>query len=211
MSSRIRWRTRRTRHELIRLKDRLELAKKAHILLEEKYKVLMQEAQHVRRTLVPFQQELDSRVKKAFWLLSETVISIGLRNVYKAALATTPNDDVEMSWTTVRGVSVPKLNSKIQTRTPLERGYGLTTTNYSLDKTAEAVENTVISLVEVAELKNILRILEEEIDKTAIRVSALEKVLIPSLEGEIKIIEGKLEEKERAGHIMVKWIKERRK
>ncbi len=210
MSSPGRRETRHTRHELIKLKDRLELAKKAHSLLEEKYKVLTQEAQGIDKTLVPFQQALDSKVQKAYSLVSEAVISIGLRNVYKAALSTTPNDDVEVSLTTIRGVSVPLLESKTRIRTPLERGYGLNTTNYSLDKAAEAFEDAMRSLVEVAELKNILRILKEEIDKTAIRVSALEKVLIPSLEDEVKIIHARLAEKERAGHIMVKWIKEAR-
>lgn len=209
MSLRIRWKTQRTRHELRRLKDQLELAKKAHTLLEEKYKVLMQEAQHIRRTIFPFQEELRSRVEEAFTFLSETVISLGLRRVYRAALSTKVNDYVEMRWTTLRGVSVPQLSSKIQKRTVLERGYGLTDTNYSLDKAAEAFENLLISIVEVAELENILRILKEEIKKTSIRVSALEKVLIPSLRSEIKTIENRLEEKDRERHIMVEWVKER--
>ncbi len=210
MSLRIRWKTQRTRHELRRLKDQLELAKKAHTLLEEKYKMLIQEAQHIRRTIFPFQEELGSKVKDAFTFLCETVISLGLRKVYKAALSTKMNDYVEMRWTALRGISAPKLSSKIQKRTVVERGYGLTDTNYALDKTANAFENVVISIVEVAELENILRILEEEIEKTGIRVSALEKVLIPSLKFEIKTIENRLEEKDRERHVMVEWVKERR-
>lgn len=210
MSFRIRWKTRRTRNELLKLKDQLELAQKAHVLLEEKYKILTQEAQHIHRTLLPFQQELTSKVENAYALLSEAIISLGLRKVYRAALSTQANDEVEIRWTTIRGVSAPRLVSKIRKRTPLERGYGLTSTNHFLDRAAEAFEDTLISLLGVAELENILRILEREVEKTGIRVSALEKVLIPSLKSEIKIIENKLEENERETHIMVKWIKETR-
>ncbi|MFW6117413.1 MAG: hypothetical protein ACOC6G_02385, partial [Thermoproteota archaeon] len=66
MSLRSSWTTRRTKHELLKLKDQLELAKKAHTSLEEKYKVLVQEAQHVQNTLLPFQEELRVKVEEAY-------------------------------------------------------------------------------------------------------------------------------------------------
>jgi len=208
MSLRIRWQTRRTRYELLRLKDQLELAQKAHALLEEKYKVLMQEAARIRMTLLPLQDELTSRAEKSYMLLSEAICSLGLRKVYRAALSCSANDNVEIRWDAIRGFSTPRLTSKIRVRTPLERGYGLTDTNHFLDLAAESFEETTISLIEVAEVENVLRILEEETRKTGIRVLALEKVMIPSLESEIKTIEEKLEEKEREGHITIKWFTE---
>ncbi|MFW6117156.1 MAG: V-type ATP synthase subunit D, partial [Thermoproteota archaeon] len=91
---------------------------------------------------------------------------------------------------------------------PVERGYGLSDTNYLLDTAAGAFEEVLGTLIEVAELKNIHRKLEKEVEKTRIRFSALEKILIPNLEEEIKIIENKLEEKEREHHTMIKWVKE---
>lgn len=209
MSLLIRWKTRRSRHELLRLREQLELAKKALALLEEKFKILMQEAQSVRSNILPFQQELAEKIDDAYSLLSESLISLGFRKVYKAALSTHPNDETGVRWTTIRGVAVPRLVSQIQKRTPLKRGYGLRDTNYMLDRTAEASEDMLIRLVQVTEKVNILRILEREIDKTRVRVSALQRVLIPSLENEIKMIENRLEENEMARHIMVKWARER--
>jgi V/A-type H+-transporting ATPase subunit D len=209
MSLLIRWKTRRTRHELLRLREQLELAKKALTLLEEKYKILMQEEQDVRRTVLPFQQELMDKIDDAYAFLSDSIISLGVRSVYQAALSTSANDEINMRWTTIRGVSVPRLAPKIQRRTPLERGYGLKSTDYTLDRTAEAFEDMVIYLVQVVELANILRILEKEIDKTRVRVSALQKVLIPSLEHEIRMIENRLEENETERHVMVRWARDR--
>ena len=208
MALHIRWKTRRTRHELRKLKDRLQLAERAHELLEEKYKMLMQEEQHIRRTLLPFQQQSKSKVDRASAMLSETLTELGTRAVYRAALSTQANDEIEMRWATVRGVATPRLRAKIRERTLLERGYGLHSTDYRLDATAGMFEEALISLVEVAETENILRILKEEIDQTGIRVSALEKILIPSLRKEIKRIENELDEKERESHGLVKWVKE---
>jgi V/A-type H+-transporting ATPase subunit D len=190
------------------LKDQLELAQKAHNLLEEKYKVLMQEAARMRMTLIPLQEELMSRAEKSYTLLSEAICSLGFRKAYRAALSTNANDNVEVRWYAIRGFSTPRLTSKIRVRTPLERGYGLTDTDHFLDLAAESFEETTMSLIEVAEMENVLRILEDESRKTGIRVSALEKVMIPSLENEIKTIEEKLEEKEREGYIVIKWFKE---
>lgn len=210
MSPLIKFKTRRTRHELLKLRQQLELAKKALTLLEEKYKILMQETQDARSNILPFQQQLTDKIDNAYSLLSESLISLGLRNVHKAALSTHANDEIEMRWTTIRGVAVPRLASRIQRRTPLKRGYGLRGTNYMLDKTAEAFEDMTIYLVHLAETVNILRILEKEIDKTRVRVSALQKVLIPSLQNEIRIIENRLEENEMERHVMVRWAKEKR-
>lgn len=201
---------RRTRHELLKLKDRLELANKAHALLEEKHKVLTQEAQHIRRTLLPFREELEARVEKAYGFLAEAIIGLGLIEVYKAALLVETNDDLEMRWMTVQGVPAPQMSSNIRKRTPSERGYEIIDTNYLLDRAAKAFENMLKSLVEVAELDNILRILEGEIEKTGIRVSALEKILIPSLRDQIRIIKYSLDDKERDSHVIVDWIKDRK-
>ncbi len=209
MSLLIKLKARRTRYGLLRLKDQLEIAQKAHDLLEEKYRILMQEAQDIRRTLVPFQHKLQSKIEAAYALLSETIISLGVHQVDKAARSSEVNDELEIRWSTVRGISIPQLKPKIRKRTPLERGYELRSTNYVLDRTAEVFEELLSLLVGVAELENILRIFEGEIEKIEIRVSALEKVLIPSLKHEIKMIENRLEEKERESHIMVKWIKEK--
>ncbi len=205
----IKLRTRRTRHELLKLEDQLNIAEKALNLLQEKYRLLMQEVEDVRKTLLPFQQELADKIAKAYALLSELIISLGFRKVYRAALSTQANDEVDVRWTTIRGVAVPRLESKIQKRNLLQRGYSMTGTDHLVDKSAETFEDMLAYLIQVAELENILRIWEKEIERTRVRVSALQKVLIPSLRHEINVIESSLEERDRHRHVLVKWAKER--
>ncbi len=204
----IKLKARRTRYDLLKLRAQLEIAEKALGLLEEKYRLLLHEVGEVRKTLLPFQQELADKVAKAYALLSEAVVSLGFRKVYRAALSTKANDEVEMKWTTIRGVAVPRLESKIKKRDPLQRGYSLTSTDHLVDKAAEAFEDMLAYMIHVAELENILRMWKREMEHTRVRVSALQKVLIPSLQHEIRMIENSIEEHDRHRHVQVKWVKE---
>jgi len=59
-------------------------------------------------------------------------------------------------------------------------------------------------------MRNTLRSLQREVERTRIRVFALEKILLPHLDQEIKIIEIKLEERERERHTVWRMIKQNR-
>ena len=59
-------------------------------------------------------------------------------------------------------------------------------------------------------MRNTLRSLQREVERTRIRVFALEKVLLPYLDQEIKTIEIKLEERERERHTVWRMIKQNR-
>jgi V/A-type H+-transporting ATPase subunit D len=184
------------------------MAKKAHRLLEEKYKILMQEMKGVKEALFPFEEGFAQETKRAYSLLSKAIISLGIRNVYSAALSTQPNDEIDVEWGLVRGVTVPRITAKVLQRTPLQRGYNITETNFILDQAAGALEKNLQSLLSLADLRNIVQMLEKEAKRTRVRVSALEKVLIPSLEREIRMVERKLDEVERESHSTVRWLKE---
>ncbi len=207
MSS-IAWKARPTRHELLKLKSRLELAKRAHDLLENKYKMINSEAQKVKETLSPFEKSLRADLDNAGVLFMKATMNSGVRVVEMAAAFATPNDDVEVDWERLHGLSVPRLRSRIQVRDPLSRGYGILGTTPAIDDAARAYESAMNTLVTVAELRNMYQILEGEVERTRIRVFALEKVLIPYLEMEIDKIEMKLEERERERYTSWKWYEE---
>jgi len=59
-------------------------------------------------------------------------------------------------------------------------------------------------------MRNTLRSLQREVERTRIRVFALEKILLPHLDQEIKTIEIKLEERERERHTVWRMIKQNR-
>jgi V/A-type H+-transporting ATPase subunit D len=210
LSLNIGWKTRPTRYELLKLKDRHKLAKRAHDLLEDKYRMLNLETQSIRDTLIPFEKQLNSELKKSYRAFFRALMQSGLKNMELAAKSTKANDNIQVRWERVHGLTLPNIQPRIERRNPLERGYGLSNTSAAIDDAAESAEQTVSLLVTVSELRNTLRSLQREVERTRIRVFALEKVLLPYLDQEIKTIEIKLEERERERHTVWRLIKQNR-
>ncbi|HDQ05486.1 MAG TPA: V-type ATP synthase subunit D [Candidatus Bathyarchaeota archaeon] len=210
MSLNIGWKTRPTRYELLKLREQQKLAKRAHDLLEDKYRMLNLEAKSIKNTLLPFEKQLDSELGKSYRAFFRAVMHSGLKNMELAAKSTKANDNIKVRWERVHGLTLPNIKPKIERRNPLKRGYGLSNTSAAIDDAAESAEQTVILLVTVSELRNTLRALQREVERTRIRVFALEKVLLPYLDQEIKTIEIKLEERERERHTVWRLIKQNR-
>lgn len=203
-------RTRPTRHELLKQQKRLGLARRAHKLLEEKYRILNMEREKTREILHPFEEKLGSDLQEAYRLVLEALRHSSLRKMLLAEALSEVNDEFSANWMTIHGLTVPKFLSGVRRRNAAERGYGLSTTDPWIDDVADAFEEALELVVSVAELKNLLRILSDEAEKTHIRVVALEKFLIPQLEKEVRRIELILQERELEQFITQKWIRESR-
>jgi V/A-type H+-transporting ATPase subunit D len=208
MSLSLGWKTRPTRYELLKLKERHELAKRAHDLLEDKYRMLNLKVQSLKETLMPLEKQLNTGFKKSYSTFFKALMQSGLKNMELAVKSTKSNDEIQVRWERVHGLTLPKIQPKLEKRNPLERGYGLSSTSAAVDEAAESAEQTVSLLVTVSDLRNTLRSLQKEVERTRIRVFALEKVLLPYLDQEIKKIEIKLEERERERHTVWRWIKQ---
>lgn len=210
MSLNIGWKTRPTRYELLKLKERHKLAQRAHDLLEDKYRMLNLERQAIKDALLPFEEQLNSEFKKSYRAFFRALMQSGLKTIELAAKSTKANDNIQVRWKRVHGLTLPKIQPKIEKRNPLERGYGLSNTSAAIDDAAESAEQMVRLLVTVSELRNTFSSLQREVERTRIRVFALEKVLLPHLDQEIKSIEIKLEERERERHTVWRMIKQNR-
>jgi V/A-type H+-transporting ATPase subunit D len=206
LSQSLGWKVRPTRYELLKLKERQELAKRAHDLLEDKYRMLNLKMQSIKEDLTPLEKQLNAGYKKSYKIFFNALMQSGLKDMELAAKSTRSNDEIQVKWERIYGLSLPKIQPNFSKRNPLERGYGLSSTSAAIDEVAEYAEEMVNLLVSVSELRNIMRTLEREVERTRVRVFALEKVLIPSLDEEIKRIEIKLEERERERHTVWKLI-----
>ncbi|MBQ4067073.1 MAG: V-type ATP synthase subunit D, partial [Clostridia bacterium] len=74
----------------------------------------------------------------------------------------------------------------------------------ALDKLAKVFED----MLELAQVEKTMQLLAEEIEKTRRRVNALEYVMIPELEGNIKYISMKLSENDNATKVRLLKVKE---
>lgn len=199
-----------TRMELLKQKKRLAMAERGHRLLKNKRDELMQQFMG----LVEGARGLRERVEAALvrglqsFLLARAEMS---REVLYEALMTG-----EVGADGRAGILSVKLDSVMNVEVPrfalqdsrASYGYGLATTSAELDRAITAFAGVLPELIKLAEIEKAMELLAEEIEKTRRRVNALEQILIPQLEGNIRFIYMALDEMERSSRAQLLRIKD---
>ena len=192
-----------TRMELLKQKRRLEVAQRAHDLLEDKRDELMQRF----LPLIKDVRDLRGKVERK---LNESYMD------FQVAKAINSERQIEASlmWTEARmGLEV---DGYTPFKTPrfkiIKEGkllcYGFYGTNWKLDSSLRSFSEVVTLLLELSQKEEEVRRLAEEIERIRRRVNALEYIFIPQIKEMVKYITMKLEERERAHIINVMKIKE---
>ncbi|MFR7758525.1 MAG: V-type ATP synthase subunit D, partial [Christensenellales bacterium] len=86
--------------------------------------------------------------------------------------------------------------------------YGFAQTSGELDDALEQMAKVFEDMLELAQVEKTMQLLAEEIEKTRRRVNALEYVMIPELEENIRYITMKLEENENSTKVRLLKVKE---
>lgn len=108
-----------------------------------------------------------------------------------------------MQIESIYGVKVPKINiPEQQTAAFSPINVGARTI-----QTAQDFQGVMGALVKVAATETKLRRIGEEIKKTSRRVNALEQVVIPGIQDDIRFIRGVLDQREREESFRLKKIK----
>lgn len=105
---------------------------------------------------------------------------------------------LEMSFTNVMSVDVPKYSIKLKNDEPSEIfPYGFAATSGELDAAISELNAALELMLRLAEAEKSAQLLASEIEKTRRRVNALEYVMIPQMQETIRYIVMKLDENER--------------
>jgi V/A-type H+-transporting ATPase subunit D len=134
-------------------------------------------------------------------------VLLGSRDIEQISDITLRDIDIDVSIKNIMGVSIPVLKAYDLVRKVNERGYGFLSTTAKLDDAAKNFEESLLLLVNLAEVEESVRRIAEEIEKTKRRVNALEYIVIPRLKATIKHIEMRMEEIERESFMRLKKIK----
>jgi len=190
---------------LVRLRKRLELARRGHKLLKNKQEKLMQ-------NFIALAREASGRRRE----IEEVFMEISLR--YLKGIATTDRQTLEdaLGLSTLEGelkvgtryemnVQIPEFEFEIPGADP---SYRMTTSSPELDTAFEILIERFEDLIDLAADENALYHMAEELEKTRRRVNALEYILIPDLEEQIGSIESKLSEAERSNQTRMMKIKD---
>jgi V/A-type H+-transporting ATPase subunit D len=196
-----------TRMELLKLKQREKLAVKGHSLLKEKRNALIMEFFNILERVKGSRENVSEILQEAYQDLTLAQFMMGDLAVRKAAMAVKESIDVDIDSRSVMGVVVPIVDSDIQKRTLIQRGYGFTDTSVKLDEAAKKFEESVQLIIELGEIEKTTMLLAGEIESTKRRVNALEHIIIPKLQNTVKYIEMRLEEMERENFVRLKMIK----
>ncbi|MCX8190531.1 MAG: V-type ATP synthase subunit D [Candidatus Diapherotrites archaeon] len=198
-----------TRMELLKLRKRIELARKGHKLLKEKRDALFSEFYKEMKFAKQLRSETESLLGTAFESLAISQARLGLLNLETFAESASMSSQAELNILekNIMGAKVPVLRASGIKRNLLERGYSLISSNSVLDESAEKFESALEKIVSLAEKESAVARLSFEIASTKRKVNSLEKVIIPNLEMIKKYIEQRLEEREREAFYSMKKVK----
>ena len=199
-----------TRMELTRLKGKLITATRGHKLLKDKRDELMREFLDLVRKNKALREKVEEDLKNAnknFVIARSTMSDETVRVAFMA-----PKQEltVEVSTRNVMSVNIPQFETK--TRTSDEGdiySYGFAFTSSDLDTAVLSLSNIQKDLITLAEVEKSCSLMAAEIEKTRRRVNALEYVMIPTLQANIKMITMKLDENERRTQIRLMKVKDR--
>ena len=195
-----------TRSELIKLKNRIKLAKSGYNLLKKKRDGLILEFFEILKEAKSLRQELTDEYKKAVGKVNIARAVEGDLKLKSLAMAVKDKPALELDKKNIMGVVVPKINAKIAEKTE-DRGYGLLSSSAVLDESTKAFEIVIQKVVQAAEVETAIKKLLEEIEKTKRRVNALEFEVIPRMQEDEKFILLRLQEMERENIFRLKRIK----
>jgi V/A-type H+/Na+-transporting ATPase subunit D len=196
-----------TRMELLRLKKRMKLAEKGHKLLKEKRDALVSEFMIVIKKYKDAKTDVEKKLKGAYYNLSLSEVLIGTKELDQISRIAVRDINFDVKTKNIMGVYVPIMKTDNVVRKMSERGYGFLSTNGKIDDTAKDFEETLISIVKLAEVEESVRGIASEVEKTKRRVNALEYIVVPRLQATIKHIEMRMEEIERESFLRLKKIK----
>ena len=196
-----------TRMELLKLRRRVKLADKGHRLLKEKRDALISEFMVVIKEYKDARKRVEENLKVAFYNLLMAEVLLGSRDLEQISGITLRDINLDFMTKNIMGVSVPIMKVDNLIRRVHERGYGFLSTNAKLDDAAKNFEESILSIVKLAEIEESVRRIAEEVEKTKRRVNALEYIVIPRLKATIKHIEMRMEEIERESFLRLKKIK----
>lgn len=195
-----------TRMNLLSRVSQRGLAREGVELLKQKREVLLGQFMELVKPLREKQRALHAQMVQAYHCLNTARALDGWSDLTAAADMRETQVQVDIRAVNQRGVEIPRIDDITgiggQFREPYSQSISL-----RIFETRDRFEKIVQLVLEVAPLEASLKRLGSEIQKTTRRINALEVMLMPRLDAEIRHIRGALEEREREDNYRLRRIK----
>ena len=198
-----------TRMVLNQLKGRLKTARRGHKLLKDKRDELMRQFMDVVKLNKQLRMKVEEGLTAAFSSLQVASAIMSPEMLEQALMYPRQSVELGMEFKNIMSVNVPRYSFHTKNNDPSEiYPYGFAQTSGELDDARDKMARVFEDMLELAQVEKTMQLLAEEIEKTRRRVNALEYVMIPELEGNIKYISMKLEENENSTKVRLLKVKE---
>ncbi len=194
---------------LNQLKGRLKTARRGHKLLKDKRDELMRQFMDVVKLNKQLRLKVEEGLTAAFSSLQVASAIMSPEMLEQALMYPRQSVELGMEIKNIMSVNVPRYSFHTKNNDPSEiYPYGFAQTSGELDDALDKMARVFEDMLELAQVEKTMQLLAEEIEKTRRRVNALEYVMIPELEGNIKYISMKLEENENSTKVRLLKVKE---
>ena len=198
-----------TRMELTRLKGRIKTAKRGHKLLKDKRDELMKQFMEVVRKNRVLRRRVEEGLEKAGAAMTVAGAVMSPEMLEQALLYPKQSVELDVTYRNVMSVNVPVYHFRTANEDPTEiYPYGFAQTSGELDAALEALGQVFRDMLELAEVDKTMQLLSQDIEKTRRRVNALEYVVIPEMQRNIRYITMKLDENERGNTTRLMKVKD---
>ena len=198
-----------TRMVLNQLKGRLKTARRGHKLLKDKRDELMRQFMDVVKLNKQLRTRVEEGLTAAFSSLQVASAIMSPEMLEQSLLYPRQSVELGLTYKNIMSVNVPQYSFHTKNNDPSEiYPYGFAQTSGELDDALDKMARVFEDMLELAQVEKTMQLLAEEIEKTRRRVNALEYVMIPELESNIKYIAMKLEENENATKVRLLKVKE---
>lgn len=198
-----------TRMELTRQKKKLATAIRGHKLLKDKRDELMRQFMDMVRENMEVRKRVEEGIKKAN--TNFVIARAGMSEEILEEALMTPKQEVTLKTATrnVMSVDIPLYDVKTRTADANDiYSYGFAYTSGDMDYAVKSLADTLPDMMKLAELEKACQLMAAEIEKTRRRVNALEHVIIPDAQENIKFITMKLDENERSSQVRLMKVKD---
>ena len=195
--------------ELTRQKKKLVTATKGHKLLKDKRDELMRQFLELVRENMALRKRVEEGIQNANKNFVVARAAMSEQALHTALMAPKQEVYLDISSKNVMSMDIPVL--EYRTRTADENdiySYGFAFTSSDLDDAVKSLADILPDMLRLAETEKACQLMASEIEKTRRRVNALEHVIIPEAQENIKYISMKLDENERSTQIRLMKVKD---
>jgi len=198
-----------TRMELTRLKGRLKTAVRGHKLLKDKRDELMKQFLEIVRRNRELRAKVEKGLEQANAAFTVAAALMSPEMLEQALLYPKQSVELDMKFQNIMSVNTPVYKFHTRNEDPTEiYPYGFAQTSGELDAALESLANVFQDMLELAQVEKTMQLLAEDIEKTRRRVNALEYVMIPDFQQNIRYISMKLDENERGNTTRLMKVKD---